>query len=119
MSGSMESSASRDREVSEGAAADPFASAGGAMALLTRMSDDDESESIEPNLDENEDGLLDDPEAADDDEDALLDGDEELDGDLDDDDLDDDLDDELIDLDDEYDVDDDEDKPHPGSRFDE
>jgi hypothetical protein len=118
MSGSMESSASWDREVSEDAAADPFASKG-AMALLARMSDDDELEAIDPDLDENEDGLLDDPEAADDDEDALLDGDDELDDDLDENDVDDDLDDELIDLDDEYDVDDDEDKPHPGSRFDE
>ncbi len=114
MSGSMESSASWDREVSEDAAADPFASAEGAVALLTRMSDDDELEAVDPDLDEGEDGLLDDPEAADDDEDALLEGDDELD-----DELDDDLDDELIDLDDEYDVDDDEDKPHPGSKFDE
>jgi ribonuclease E len=119
MSGSMESSASWDREVSEDAAADPFASGGdGAVSLLTRMSDDDELEEVDADLDEGEDGLLDDPEAADDEEDALVDGDDELDGDLDDDD-DDDLDDELIDLDDEYDVDDDEDKPHPGSRFDE
>ena len=115
MSGSMESSASWDREVSEDAAADPFVSAEGAVALLTRMSDDEELEAIDPDLDEGEDGLLDDPEAADDDEDALLDGDHELDDDLDDD----DLDDALIDLDDEYDVDDEEDKPHPGSRFDE
>ena len=115
MSGSMESSASWDREVSEDAAADPFASAGGAVALLTRMSDDDELEAADPDLDEDEDGLMDDPEAADDDD--LLDGDAEQDDDPDGD--DDDLDDELIDLDDEYDVDDAEDKPHPGSRFDE
>ena len=115
MSGSMESSASWDREVSEDAAADPFASAEGVVALLTRMSDDDELEAVDPDLDEDEDGLMDDPEAADDDD--LLDGDDEQDDDPDGD--DDDLDDELIDLDDEYDVDDAEDKPHPGSRFDE
>ena len=82
MSGSMESSASWDREVSEDAAADPFASAEGVVALLTRMSDDDELEAVDPDLDEGEDGLLDDPEAADDDEDALLEGDDELDDEL-------------------------------------
>ena len=117
MSGSTESSASWDREVSEDAAADPFAIDEGAVALLTRMSDDDELEEVDPDLDEDEDGLLDDPEDLDDDD--LLDGDDELDDDLDEDDLDDDLDDELIDLDDEYDVDDEDDKPHPGHRFDE
>lgn len=116
MSGSVESSASWDREVTAYAAADPFASiVGGTTALATRMSDDDELDEIDPDLDENEDGLLDDPEA--DDEDDLLDAD--LDDELDEDDLDDDLDDELIDLDDEYDVDDEEDKPHPGHRYDE
>ena len=102
MSGSMESSASWDGE--------------GAVALLTRMSDDDALEPVDADLDEGEDGLLDDPEDPDDDDD-LLEGDDELDDELDADD-DDDLDDELIDLDDEYDVGDDDDKAHPG-RFDE
>lgn len=115
MSGSMESSASWDGEVSADAAADPFATdREGAVALLTRMSDDDALEPVDADLDEGEDGLLDDPEDPDDD---LLEGDDELDDELDADD-DDDLDDALIDLDDEYDVGDDDDKAHPG-QFDE
>ena len=103
MSGSMESSASWDGE--------------GAVALLTRMSDDEALEPVDADLDEGEDGLLDDPEDPDDDD--LLEGDDDLDDELvADNDDDDDLDDELIDLDDEYDVGDDDDKAHPG-RFDE
>jgi hypothetical protein len=117
MSGSTESSAPWDREVFEDAAAGLFASDfTGPVALLTRMSDDDAPDETHPDLDENEDGLLDDPESLDDDD--LLE-DDDSDEEPDDDELDDDLDDELIDLDDEYDVDDEDDKPHPGSRFDE